>query len=83
MQVLGLHAHVAAGPLHRGTQLAHDLHHEIGIGNIRHAAHYHGFIRQQGCGQNGQGSVFGTADIDGSPERKSSVYNKLLHSGGN
>ena len=81
MQVPGLHAHVAAGPLHGGAQLAHDLNHEIGIGDIRHTAHHHRLIRQQGCGQNGQGRIFGPADIDGSPQRKTSVYNKLLHSG--
>ncbi len=81
MQVPGFHAHIAAGPLHGGSQLAHDLHHEIGIGNIRNPAHHYRLIRQQGCGQNRQGGIFGPADIDGSPQRKTSMYDKLLHSG--
>ena len=69
-------------PLARSTsapRLREDLHHVVGVAEVRHAADDAFVPREQGGGEDGQGGVFGAADVDRAFEQMTAVNDEFIH----
>ena len=69
----------AAVTLNLATQGAEDLKHVVGVGNIGDALDDHLLISQQGSGEDGEGGILGTGNIDRSGKLSAAMNNEFIH----
>src|SRR5205807_6864999 len=70
-----------AGALHLSAEMSEDLQHVMRVAQVRHAMNRARLPSQQGRGQNGEGGVLRTADLDGTGERIPAMHKYLIHTG--
>src|SRR5206468_11232500 len=70
-----------AGPLHLSAEMSEDLQHVMRVAQVRHAMNRARLPSQQGGGQNGEGGVLRTANLDGTGERIPAMHKYLIHTG--